>query len=64
MGFDGKGFGKNGQGTQKPIQICIRPWNEGLGYEGQTSNAYIKFVKVETLKIGESSTSSCVTNPV
>ena len=48
MGSDGKGLGKNMQGIQKPIKICIRRRNEGLGYEGQTSNDDIKFVKAET----------------
>jgi hypothetical protein len=62
MGFEGKGLGKNGQGIQKPIQICVRPRNEGLGYEGQTSNATIKFVKAETLTTSESSTSSNSSN--
>jgi hypothetical protein len=60
MSFEGKGLQKNGQGIQKPIQICVRPRNQGLGYEGQTNNETIKFVKAETLTIGESSTSRVV----
>jgi hypothetical protein len=62
IGYDGKGLGKNGQGIQKPIQMCVRPINEGLGYEGPTRNATIKFMKEETLTIGESSTSSSSSN--
>jgi hypothetical protein len=62
IGFEGKGLGKNCQGIQKPIQICVRPRNEGLGYEGQTINATIKFVKAKTLTICESSTSSSRSN--
>jgi hypothetical protein len=58
MGFEGKMLGKNGQGIHNSIQICVKPRNEGLGYEGQISNETIKFVKVETLTKGESSTSS------
>ena len=58
MGFDGKGLDKNMQGIQKPIKICIRPINEGLGYEGQTSNDDIKFVKAETSTDKELSTSN------
>jgi hypothetical protein len=60
MSFEGKVLQKNGQGIQKPIQICVRPRNQGLGYEGQTNNETIKFVKAETLTIGESSTSRVV----
>jgi len=41
---------------------CVRSRNEGLGYEGQTRNAIIKFVKAETLTTGESSTSSSRNN--
>ena len=55
MVFEGKGLGKNGQGIQNPMQICVRPRNEGLGYKGQTSNATIEFVKEDTLTIGKSS---------
>jgi len=51
MGFEGNGLRKNGQGIQKAIQICGRQRNESLGYEGQTSNATIQFVKEETLKV-------------
>ena len=58
MGSDGKRLGKNMQGIQKPIKICIRPINEGLGYEGQTSNDDIKFVKAETSTDKELSTSN------
>jgi hypothetical protein len=36
--------------------------NEGIGYEGQTKNATIKFVKEETLITCESSTSSSIRN--
>ena len=46
MGLDDKTLGKNGQGN--PIEICIRPRNEGLGYEGNAINGNIKFVKEET----------------
>jgi hypothetical protein len=56
MGFDGKCLGKNGKGIQNPIEICIRPRNEGLGYEGNTSNGDIKFVKAETSTTNELST--------
>jgi hypothetical protein len=62
MGYDGKFLGKNDRGIQNPIQICVRPKNEGLGYEGQTNNATIKFVKAETLITCESSTSSSIRN--
>jgi hypothetical protein len=48
MGFDGKNLGKNGQRIQKPIQICIRPINNDLGYEGHTRNGDINFVKEGT----------------
>jgi len=58
MGSDGKGLGKNMQGIQNPIKICIIPRNEGLGYEGQTSNDDIKFVKAETSTDKELSTSN------
>jgi hypothetical protein len=53
MGFDGKCLAKNGKGIQNPIEICIRPRNEGLGYEGNISNGNIKFVKEETLTTNE-----------
>ena len=43
MGFDRKGLENNGQGIQKPIQVCVRPRTEDLGYEGQTTNPTIKF---------------------
>ena len=46
MGLDDKTLGKNGQGN--PIEICIRPRNEGLGYEGNAINGNIKFVKAKT----------------
>jgi hypothetical protein len=46
MGYDGKGLGKTSQCIQKPIQVYVRPRNEGLGYEGNTSNGDIKFVKL------------------
>jgi hypothetical protein len=45
MRFCGKCLGKNGQDIQNPIQVCIIPRNEGIGYEGNTSNGDIKFVK-------------------
>jgi hypothetical protein len=37
---------------------CVRPRNEGLGYEVQTNNAPIKIVKEDTLTTCELSTSS------
>jgi hypothetical protein len=47
MGYDGKGLRKNSQGIQNPIHIYVRPRNEFLGYEGNTSTGDIKFVKFE-----------------
>lgn len=62
MGFDGKDLGKNGQGIHNPIEICIRTRTEGLGYEGNTSNGNIEFVKIKTSIEGEISTSICNSN--
>jgi hypothetical protein len=62
MGYDDKGLGKNSQGIKKPIQVYVKPRNEGLGYEGNTSNGDIKFVKTESSTTNESSTSSSRSN--
>jgi hypothetical protein len=62
MGYDGKGLGKNFHGIQKPIQVYVRPINEGLGYEGNTINDNIKFVKAEALTTNESFASSSRSN--
>ena len=48
MGFDWNSLGKNGKGIENPKEICITPRNEGLSYEGHTSNGEIKIVKEET----------------
>ena len=58
MGFDGKHLGKNGKGIENTKQICIKPINEGLGYQGHKSNGDIKFVKEETSTNKEVSTGS------
>ena len=58
MGFDWNSLGENGKGIKKPKEICIKPRNEGLGYEVHKSNGDIKFVKEETSTNKEVSTSS------
>jgi hypothetical protein len=45
MNYDGKGLGNNSQGIHNPIQLYVRPINEGLGYEGNAINGDIKFLK-------------------
>jgi hypothetical protein len=55
MGYDGKGLGKSYHGIHKPTQVYVRLRNEGLGYEGNTRNGDIKFVKVESSTTNESS---------
>ena len=46
------------------MEICKRPRNEGLGYDGQTSNEDIKFVKAKTSIKFESSISTSTKNKV
>ena len=48
MGFDWNSLGRNGQGIEKPKEICIKLRNESLGYERHKRNGDIKFVKEET----------------
>lgn len=44
----------SGQYSKSHTDMC-KAKNEVLGHEGQTSNVDIKFVKVETLTMGEPS---------
>jgi hypothetical protein len=62
MGYDGKGLGNNSQGIQKFIQVYVRLRNEGLGYEQNTSNDDINFVKEESSRTNESTKSSSRSN--
>lgn len=38
MGYEGKGLGKHEQGMREPIQLVVRPKNEGLGYGERDEN--------------------------
>jgi len=46
------------------MDASLRPRIEGLGYEGQTNNGDIKFVKAETSTKGQLSTSNNAMNQV